>query len=558
MTRIDGLAEDESRPHIVLLALNGDEQGAIEVVRQRFPGSSVSCISRAKIETSSLFKRLHMLRAESPDVFVIYMESLDSQRGQNVLKLFCSLSGAKRLVLMDARGGFKEESSSRILYHGPTKLVGEGLRSSLAIIESRRRLVRLENVAKSASRKAPHDLHDPPQILFLRATPGTGTQPGGAATHINGFVRTVREQGAVVSMITNDQIAGLDENSTDVTIVPLQPTGLTRFAFDLHNNLVFTDGVIQQIQQNSPDLIYQRYSRFTFAGVEAAFRIKRPLFLEYNGSEVWVGKHWDDAGMFSLLERFERLNLNAASRIFVVSEVERGNLLNAGISDEKIIVNPNGVDVDTFRPTAGGAAERQKLGIDPEATLVGFTGTFGPWHGVLELAQAITRIPKDRGVHFLLIGSGQLLEQTKEVIRQGERLDRVIFTGSVDHSRMPALLDACDILVSPHVPLAANTEFFGSPTKIFEYMAMGKGIVASRLGQIGEVLSHEATALLVEPGNVDQLSGAIVRLADDKSLRESLGHAARREAVEHHTWKRNAQTVLNAYRDWLRESKTDG
>ena len=86
-------------------------------------------------------------------------------------------------------------------------------------------------------------------------------------------------------------------------------------------------------------------------------------------------------------------------------------------------------------------------------------------------------------------------------------------------------------------------------------MAMGKGIVASRLGQIGEVLSHEETALLVEPGDVEELSEAIVRLAEDKSLRQRLGEAARRQAVEHHTWRRNAQTVLDAYRDWLREPK---
>ena len=316
---------------------------------------------------------------------------------------------------------------------------------------------------------------------------------------------------------------------------------------------MFTDGVIDRIKQTPPDLIYQRYSRFTFAGVQASLRAERPLFLEYNGSEVWVGRHWDDAGMFSLLERFERLNLSAAARIFVVSEVERRNLLKVGVKSDKIVVNPNGVDVDVFRPGVGGVAERQRLGIESGLTLVGFTGTFGPWHGVLELAKAITRIPKQQGLHFLLIGSGQLLEQTREVINEAGLREQVTFTGSVDHSRMPALLDACDILVSPHVPLAANAEFFGSPTKIFEYMAMGKGIVASRLGQIGEVLSNEETALLVEPANVQELSEALVRLTESESLRERLGQAARRKAIEHHTWKRNAQTVLDAYADWLRD-----
>lgn len=555
MNRFDRFEKDDHRLNVVLLALNGDVAKASEAVRQRFPNATISNIPRARIEGASLFKRLQMLRAENPDVFAIFMESLDSQRGQNVLKVFCALSGAKRLVLMDARGGFKEEGTRQVLLHGPTRFAGEGLRSSLAIINSRRRLAQLENAVKTGAFKASATLNFPPQILFLRATPGTGTQPGGAATHINGFVRTVRDQGAMLRMITNDRIAGLDERGINVTIVALESTGLTRSAFDLHNNLVFTGGVIDRIKQNPPDLIYQRYSRFTFAGVEAALRSERPLFLEYNGSEVWVGRHWDNAGMFSLLERFEHLNLSAAARIFVVSEVERRNLLKSGINSDKIVVNPNGVDADVFRPGVGGLAERQQLGIDPGATLVGFTGTFGPWHGVVELAKAITLIPKQRGLHFLLIGSGQLLEQTREVIKEAGLLEQVTLTGSVEHTRMPALLDACDILVSPHVPLAAGAEFFGSPTKIFEYMAMAKGIVASRLGQIGEVLSNEETALLVEPGNVEELSEALVRLAESKSLRERLGQAARRKAIEHHTWKRNAQTVLDAYADWLRQPK---
>ena len=60
-----------------------------------------------------------------------------------------------------------------------------------------------------------------------------------------------------------------------------------------------------------------------------------PLFLEYNGSEVWMGKHWDRGEMLPLLARFERLNLEAAARIFVVADVERRNLLRAGIADER-------------------------------------------------------------------------------------------------------------------------------------------------------------------------------------------------------------------------------
>ena len=79
-------------------------------------------------------------------------------------------------------------------------------------------------------------------------------------------------------------------------------------------------------------------------------------------------------------------------------------------------------------------------------------------------------------------------------------------------------------------------------------MAMGKGIVASRLGQIGEVLAHEETGLLVEPGDVEELSDAILRLTQSPELRERLGAAARRTATERHTWKQNAQRVIGGYR----------
>jgi glycosyltransferase involved in cell wall biosynthesis len=123
----------------------------------------------------------------------------------------------------------------------------------------------------------------------------------------------------------------------------------------------------------------------------------------------------------------------------------------------------------------------------------------------------------------------------------------VILTGTIPHERVPRLLDACDILVSPHIPLADGSDFFGSPTKVFEYMAMGKGIVASRLGQIGEVLWHDETALLVEPGNVPELGRAIVALVESRELRMRLGTRSREVALQNHTWTRNAERVLRAF-----------
>lgn len=535
---------------VVLLTLGGSRARAEEILRERFPQAHIETLARDEIERDGFMGRLALLRRLRPEVFAVSNERLALQRSQNELMLFGALSGAKRIILMDVHGALKEETRASVMLRAPARMAVEAVESARALEQTIRRLRELEReVSKGINlRAARKDSDQQVSIAYLRATPGVGTHYGGASSHINGFINSAVKLGARIRLISNDMIAGLDEARTPVTIVEPEPLGTTRSAFDLRNNLIFTRGALSEIESSPPDLIYQRYSRFTWAGVEASLRTGVPLFLEYNGSEVWVGKHWDDAGLFTLLERFERLNLKAAARVFVVSEVERQNLLRAGVEDEKIVLNPNGVDTEKFRPGVGGEAERARLGIKDDEILAGFIGTFGPWHGVAALAEAITLIPEEARVRFLLVGEGKLRGEVERSLSEAGASERVIFTGQVEHERVPVILDACDLLISPHVPLADGSPFFGSPTKLFEYMAMGKGIVASRLGQIGEVLEDERTALLVEPGDARELKQAIMRLASSPELRERLGQAARSAAIAHHTWQHNAARVLDAYR----------
>ena len=534
---------------VVLLALSGDLSQWRDKLVQIYPDSSIDTISRAEFEDGSHLKRLKALRAKRPDVLAIATERLPWQRGQNLFMVFGALAGAREVLMMDAHGGEVRKSRANVLAGAPVRLGRETLTGVSDVTQSRRELLRLEQeVAKAKGTPLVIRDRKPVRVVYLRSTPGPGTQAGGAASHIKGVVEGLETLGAEVQIISNDLIAGLSFPADRFKMIPPQPAGGTRALFDIHNNLVFTRGAVPLIERADADFIYQRYARFSWAGVAAALRTKRPLLLEYNGSEVWVGKHWDRVGSLDLLERYERLNLDAAARIFVVSEVERRNLEARGVRAEKIVVNPNGVDVEMFRPGVGGEEVRRELGIEDHELVAGFVGTFGPWHGVEKLAAAIKLLPSELPVRFLLVGSGSLhAEVTKQLEREvAER--RVIFTGAVGHDRVPKLLDACDILVAPHVPLAGGSEFFGSPTKIFEYMAMGKGIVASRLGQIGEVLVDRETALLVEPGHVDELTAAIIEMVRSGSLRVTLGTKAREVAEREHTWKHNARRVLEAYR----------
>lgn len=537
---------------VVLLALSGDYARCHAKLVELYPQATIETISRAEFETGSLTRRLSSLRTRRPDVFAIATERLAWQRGQNLFMIFGALSGARESIVIDSHGGFVRRTRGELLALAPLRLGSEAFTGAADLAQSHRELRRLEQAVARMNTRAHVRASEagPPRVAYLRATPGPGTQAGGAASHIKGVVDALRALGVELQIVSNDEIAGIDASDERFTVVLPETVGSTRALFDIHNNLIFTSAAVPLIQRANPDFIYQRYARFSWAGVVASLRTGRPLFLEYNGSEVWVGKHWDRVGSLGLLERYERLNLEAAARIFVVSEVERRNLEARGVAAGKIVLNPNAVDVELFRPGIGGSQVRDALGVNQTDLLAGFVGTFGPWHGVLELARAIQSVPENLPLRFLFVGSGSLHGEVERLLSAERQSGRVIFTGAVEHDRVPALLDACDILIAPHVPLADGSDFFGSPTKIFEYMAMGKAIVASRLGQIGEVLTHEETALLVEPGNVSDLASAIIRLAESPELCARLGPNARHAAVQRHTWTHNARRVLKAYESW--------
>jgi glycosyltransferase involved in cell wall biosynthesis/4-amino-4-deoxy-L-arabinose transferase-like glycosyltransferase len=513
---------------IVLVTLSGDAETGRSALSELYPDAEIVELQRSAIEKGTMLGRLAALRAARPDVFAVMTESIAWQYGQEALMLFGALAGAGESVIIDARGGLRRAGRVGLLATAPAMIARGFMRGRMAFRRAARQLGRLEGQTSRAAANAAtrRDPAGPVSITYLRATPAAGTQPGGATSHINGVVSGLLSLGSKITFISNDEIAGLDKSEVDFKLIGPEAGIMPRAAFDVHNGSNFSERAAEMIAASPPDFIYQRYCRFSWAGVEASVRTGVPLFLEYNGSEVWIGKHWDRTEKLDLLERCEHLNLRAATKIFVISEVERNNLLAAGVDGHKIVVNPNGVDINVFRPGIGGEKERAKMGISDDTILVGFVGSFGPWHGVLALADAIALIPKDANIHFLLIGDGSLRGEVERKLRETGDLARVTFTGVVKHGRVPVLLDACDILVSPHVPLADGSKFFGSPTKLFEYMAMGKGIVASRLAQIGDVLSDGETAILVEPGNVDELGAAIKRLGDAAALRSRMGTAA--------------------------------
>jgi glycosyltransferase involved in cell wall biosynthesis len=383
----------------------------------------------------------------------------------------------------------------------------------------------------------------PHRILYLRSQLWLGLSGGGSVAHTAGVIGGLQQLGADVRVVSSDRLLGVSA-PTRVVAPEIWFDGWLRELEDIAYNASFLRGAWRAARAFRPDAIYQRHTAFNVGGALLARLLRVPFVLEYNSSELWKGRYWGGLRLRRAARLVERINLGAADRIVVVSRVLRDELITDGIPSDRILINPNGVDPEVFHADAGGEAVRHRLGLESNV-VVGFSGTFGAWHGIPTLAQVIPLVLAARpDARWLIMGDGPLRATLDEAV--AEAGDRVVRVGMLRHAEMPAYLAACDIVVSPHGRQADGGEFFGSPTKLYEYMAAGRAIVASRLGQIAEVLEDEATALLVEPDDPRALADAVVRLVDDACLRARLGHRAREAAVQRHTWGQNAGRVLAA------------
>lgn len=532
--------------NVVLLDLAGDAGRARAWLEDAAPNAAVDVLDKAELKAGGKRAVLARLRARGrSSLFAIFCNRLDLQPSLVPMMVFGLLAGARTVRIGDMEGRAVERGWAGVAFVELPRLVLELVVGYGFVVPLAWCSTWWLGVRASRRRRMP-PLSGPLDILYLRATPAATSAVGGSTSHVAGTVDAFADLGHRVRFIANDRLLAVDHDRMPLDVVPPD----TRFAssraiFEVWNGLRFGWRARAIARSRlAPDLVYQRYSRFNAAGVMLAVALDRPLCLEFNGSEVWVAENWDPVGQRRLLAAIERLNLRAADRIVVVSEVLAEACTSAGASPDRIVVNPNGADVERFRPGVGGAAIRERL-FPGDGLVAGFVGTFGPWHGVDVLAEAIVRLPREVPVRFLLVGDGDRRPAVERRVADGGASDRVVFAGRIPHDEVPDYLDACDILLSPHVPMPDGSPFFGSPTKLFEYMAMAKAIAASRLGQIGEVIEEGVSGVLLTPGSVDELVAAIERLAGEAELRERLGQAARARVVEKYTWHASAKRAVD-------------
>jgi glycosyltransferase involved in cell wall biosynthesis len=389
--------------------------------------------------------------------------------------------------------------------------------------------------------------------LYLRTDLSFGLKAGGSVGHTAGVVNHLGDFGPKPIMLTTDLVPTVAQDIEVHTVRPAEAFWEYPELPTLVMNGRFAEDIERALRGRPIGFLYQRYSLNNFSGAKLSAERGIPFVLEYNGSEIWMSRHWGTPLEYEALStQIELANFALADVIVVVSQPMADELIARGVPAAKILVNPNGVEPDVYSPSVDGGAVRRRHGLEGK-TVIGFIGTFGPWHGAEVLARAFVELLRQspsyrESLRLLMIGDGVKMPEVVHVLTDGSAMEQAVLAGIVPQSDGPAYLAACDVLASPHVPNPDGTPFFGSPTKLFEYMAMGKGIVASDLDQVGDILEHGRAAQMVIPGDVPSLVDGLRALIENPARREQLAGEARRMAVERHSWQEHTRRIIDALR----------
>lgn len=271
---------------------------------------------------------------------------------------------------------------------------------------------------------------------------------------------------------------------------------------------------------------------------------------DWEGTGGWNSVNpypWHWKRFFDFQERW--LPRHSAA-VTVASRTLETQVWGMGVPPERVFYVPNCPGPDFVARCAAtgvedGAQVRARLGLG-DAPLAVYTGhiTLGDDLDLALVAwsQVVKHIPNAR---LLIVGTGEGLARLRALAAALELDDAVLFTGWVEHEAVPSLLRAADVAIYPYRDSLINRA--KCSIKILEYMAMGKAIVTSRVGQNLEYIEHGKSGLLVTPGSADEFANGVIALLRDRALAERMGREAYRRINDLFTWERRIVDVERAY-----------
>lgn len=419
------------------------------------------------------------------------------------------------------------------------------------------------------------------RIGYLLPDPGIGIFGSkGASVHAQEMIRAFRALGHEVTVFCTKR-GDKHEDPTTVS-VPADLTDLPVFVVPVSGvkGAAEREAAVVRVAARMAelagaggfDLLYERYSLFSTAGVTARRSSGVPLVIEVNAPLLREQKVHRSLHDEPTAERTTRESFTQADLLSCVSEPVADwarRLLAEDVTapgrTPRVRVTPNGVDPTRFTPrhpdqqaTEQHRTDQQRTDATArlkDAVTIGFLGTLKPWHGTDLLLRAFARIAtQDARPRLRIIGGGperRRLESLAAELGIGERVE---FTGPVSPAQVPQLLAGLDIATAPYPAPSDESEHYFSPLKVYEYLAAGLPVIASALGELPQLLDGGRAAdgsaegmpagITLPPGDPEALARALDRLIADPARRAQMGAAGRRLVEREHSWVMRAQGVL--------------
>jgi len=377
------------------------------------------------------------------------------------------------------------------------------------------------------------------RILYHHRTLAEDAQ----GVHIKEMVNAFRKIGHtvdVVSIVTkNEEEYGNEKEGFWQYCRRYSPPCLLEL-LQVFYNLYGLIKLLIKIKKLKPNFIYERYTLNTFCGVLAAKIMKIPVIVEVNAPLVYEQKTFEQLCFYRMASWLERWNCMKATKTIAVSNALKNILIKEGINKEQIIVIPNGVNIQRFKKEFTGDSIRNLLKINRKIVL-GFVGWFKNWHKINILLEIFVENRMDRrNIHIVLVGDGPAFNSLKEFVEKNNIESSVTFTGQISVEKIPQYIATFDIA------LLLSATPYASPMKIFEYMAMGKAIIAPRQANIQEILTDDFNAVLFEPNNKQNLTTCILKLVDNPGYRKFLGINAFETIYQKgYLWEKNAEKIID-------------
>jgi glycosyltransferase involved in cell wall biosynthesis len=272
------------------------------------------------------------------------------------------------------------------------------------------------------------------------------------------------------------EIKGAYKIFKEANITLIRP-GMIKLPFlDMASILYFHDKEIKrQIQEFKPDVIIAFGILNAYLGMQQAKKHDIP-FVYYLIDHLH--KLLPDELTRKTAEQFEKQTLKNADKIFVINKGLKNYAVEMGGDINKISIIPAGVDLEKFNPQVDGSSIQEKYGIEKDDLLLFFMGWIYDFSGMKEVAESLSTTDYEK-IKVMIVGDGDLYKPLL-IMKSEKKLDgKLILTGKIPFEEIPEHIAAADICLLP----AYKNEIMMNivPIKIYEYMAMGKPVIATNL-----------------------------------------------------------------------------